>query len=375
MILLVLLILLLVIVNSYHNYNSIVKTKRYNVLKSYNDNENNANTDESSINNEVTKITNKKETISLLQENRNRIRLRQRLTVGATEDIINEDNNSILYNNNTIFTNAGRDDNNDQILFPEMAQAGIDEKTLRKSPIGKIIFAVLDNLFPIFKEPNWFDVYDPPLTNKENLELPYFDGFDYVNSSWTIYVRSRYGAWNWLDRLGFVPQAIQRVYFRPDGKTLWADGYYGDWYINPAINYFQFEKHFGRGYGYTQYHKGIRIFQIQRWNFEHEVGRYWNRGLRSYLRNETNFWAFEGKVWGTAVKWRPYPRDQGKFIAIRDGTNLTEIFGDEHNTPWEQRFIHSMTLPFYQNHPDQLERIEDNFDMYYTNLLNKDIRR
>ena len=31
------------------------------------------------------------------------------------------------------------------------------------------------------QEPNWFDVYDPPLTSEENLELPYFDGFDFVN--------------------------------------------------------------------------------------------------------------------------------------------------------------------------------------------------
>ena len=46
----------------------------------------------------------------------------------------------------------------------------------------------------------------------------------------------------------------------------------------------------------------------------------------------------------------------------------------DNNTPWEQRFIHSMSLPFYQNHPDQLERIEDNFDMFYRNLLGKEIR-
>ncbi len=69
-------------------------------------------------------------------------------------------------------------------------------------------------------------------------------------------------------------------------------------------------QHYGRGYGYTQYSRGIRIFQVQKWNFEHEVGRYWNRGLRSYLRNETNYFAIEGRVWGTSVKWRPYPRDQ-----------------------------------------------------------------
>jgi hypothetical protein len=74
------------------------------------------------------------------------------------------------------------------------------------------------------------------------------------------------------------------------------------------------------------------------------------------------------------MRWRPKPRDQGKFIAIRDGTNLTQVFGNERSTPWEERFHHAMSLPFYQAHPDQLERIEDNFDKFYTNLLDKEIR-
>lgn len=103
--------------------------------------------------------------------------------------------------------------------------------------------------------------------------------------------------------------------------------------------------------------------------------RYWNRGLRSYLRNETNYFAIEGRVWGVATKWRPYPRDQGKFIAIRDGTNLTAVFGSQlETTPWQKRFEHAMSLPFYQAHPDQLERIEDNFEMLYRNLLGKEVR-
>lgn len=175
-------------------------------------------------------------------------------------------------------------------------QTGIDEKALRATPIGKLLFGILDKVFPVFKEPNWFDVYDPPLSSEQNLELPYFDGFDFVNSSWTVYIRHRYGVWNWLDRIGVVPPVTTRVFIRGDGVTMWSDGFYGDWYINPAINYIQIEKHFGRGYGYTQYSRGIRIFQVQKWNFEHEVGRYWNRGLRSYLRNETNYWALEGIV-------------------------------------------------------------------------------
>ena len=94
--------------------------------------------------------------------------------------------------------------------------------------------------------------------------------------------------------------------------------------------------------------------------------------MRSYLRNDSDYWAIEGRVWGTAVRWRPYPRDQGKFIAIRDGANLTAIFGSEQDTPWERRFRHMMSLPFYQAHPDQLERIEDNFDMFYRNQLGID---
>jgi len=262
-------------------------------------------------------------------------------------------------------------DASDQVMFPELEQSGIDEKALRASPLGGILFGILDVLFPVFKEPNWFDVYDPPLSGKENMDLPYFDGYDFVNSSWTIYVRHRYGAYNWLDRLGLVPQTVYRVFLRGDGKTLWNDGFYGEWFINPAINYFQIEKHYGRGAGYVQYARGIRIFQIQRWEFEPEVGRYWQRGLRSYLRNETDYWCFEGRIWGTAVKWRPYPRDQGKFIAIRDGANLTDIFGPN-GPPWERRFRHMRSLPFYQAHPEHLERIEDNFDSFYSNQLGQD---
>eukprot|EP01042_Synura_sphagnicola_P000979 gene979-1106_t len=68
-----------------------------------------------------------------------------------------------------------------------------------------------------------------------------------------------------------------------------------------------------------------------------------------------------------------YPRDQGKFVAIRDGANLTEAFGgDSHQSSWEQRFVHSMSLPFYQAHPDQIERIEDNFDQYYSNQYGRE---
>ena len=48
---------------------------------------------------------------------------------------------------------------NDKLNFPEVSQSSIDEKALRKTPFGKILFGVIDVLFPVFKEPNWFDVY------------------------------------------------------------------------------------------------------------------------------------------------------------------------------------------------------------------------
>ena len=153
------------------------------------------------------------------------------------ESIINIGNRTVLYND-TVSIPTGQN-SSDRLLFPEIEQAGIDEKALRQSIFGKILFPVLETLFPVFKEPNWFDVYDPPLTAKENLDLPYFDGYDFANSSWTIYIRHRYGVWNWLDRLGLVPMTTNRVFLRNDGKTVWSDGFYGDWYINPAINYLQ----------------------------------------------------------------------------------------------------------------------------------------
>lgn len=204
--------------------------------------------------------------LSIINENRSfqTFSLMQRSAVLAakkfnydTTDIENIINNNKKQSNfQTLnLTIIGNPTNSSKVQFPELEQSGIDEKALRQSPFGKVLFWFLDRLFPVFSEPNWFDVYDPPLSAEENLELPYFDGYDFVNSSWTIYIRHRFGAWNWLDRAGLVPQATQRVFLRPDGKTMWSDGYYGEWYINPAINYFQVEKHFGRGYGYAQAHR------------------------------------------------------------------------------------------------------------------------
>ena len=43
----------------------------------------------------------------------------------------------------------------DKLIFPELGVAGIDEKALRASPLGKLLFSVLDRLFPVFQEPTW----------------------------------------------------------------------------------------------------------------------------------------------------------------------------------------------------------------------------
>lgn len=57
-------------------------------------------------------------------------------------------------NNSSMTVQRGRDSNS-TVLFPEMERAGIDEKALRASPLGKILFPILEVLFPVFKEPNW----------------------------------------------------------------------------------------------------------------------------------------------------------------------------------------------------------------------------
>jgi len=49
----------------------------------------------------------------------------------------------------------GKSDDSGKVQFPPMDQASIDEQALRASPFGKVLFSVLDNLFPVFKEPNW----------------------------------------------------------------------------------------------------------------------------------------------------------------------------------------------------------------------------
>ena len=56
----------------------------------------------------------------------------------------------------------------DKLTFPETSQSALDEKALRNSPLGKIIFSVIDVLFPVFREPNWFDIYGKLIAMNEN---------------------------------------------------------------------------------------------------------------------------------------------------------------------------------------------------------------
>lgn len=57
-----------------------------------------------------------------------------------------------------------------------------------------------------------------------------------ICSSWTIYQRHRYGAWNWLDRAGLVPQAVQRVFFRDDGKLYELLSYRKSHFSHSSVN-------------------------------------------------------------------------------------------------------------------------------------------
>jgi len=71
------------------------------------------------------------------------------------QQYLDQDNFTTLYPiNSSMIIPKGKDSSN-TVLFPEIEQAGIDEKALRNSIFGKILFGVLEALFPVFKEPNW----------------------------------------------------------------------------------------------------------------------------------------------------------------------------------------------------------------------------
>ena len=77
----------------------------------------------------------------------------KRKRTGSVEDLIEQ---TAASRRGNISVPLGREDTTD-LIFPEFEQIGIDEKKIRASPFGKILFGVLDKLFPVFKEPNWFD--------------------------------------------------------------------------------------------------------------------------------------------------------------------------------------------------------------------------
>lgn len=59
--------------------------------------------------------------------------------VSDVEEIIQ----SIIEKKNTSYSTIGRVTGSDKVVFPELEQAGIDEKALRKSPFGKVLFGIL----------------------------------------------------------------------------------------------------------------------------------------------------------------------------------------------------------------------------------------
>ena len=46
---------------------------------------------------------------------------------------------------------------------------------------------------------------------------------------------------------------------------MWSDGFYGDWYINPTINYFQIEK-YGRGMVIRELLEAFVYIGNSKWN-------------------------------------------------------------------------------------------------------------
>lgn len=59
--------------------------------------------------------------------------------VSDVEEIIQ----NIIEKKNTSYSTIGRVTGSDKVVFPELEQAGIDEKALRKSPFGKVLFGIL----------------------------------------------------------------------------------------------------------------------------------------------------------------------------------------------------------------------------------------
>ena len=53
---------------------------------------------------------------------------------------IDEDSHSLAKN----ISRIGPARNKSDIIFPELEQSGIDERALRKSPFGRVLFGVLD---------------------------------------------------------------------------------------------------------------------------------------------------------------------------------------------------------------------------------------
>jgi hypothetical protein len=62
-----------------------------------------------------------------------------KLRESDVEDIIHK----IVDKKNSSYSTIGRVTGSDKVVFPELEQAGIDEKALRKSPFGKVLFGIL----------------------------------------------------------------------------------------------------------------------------------------------------------------------------------------------------------------------------------------
>jgi len=131
----------------------------------------------SSISNHHDKNTKQQRLYATTTTNNNRNRDKRKNIPNLVEDVITS------FPIESLNFSAVENKNSDKLVFPDLEESGLDEKALRNSPIGKILFGVIDVLFPVFKEPNWFDVYDPPLTAAENLGKSFINLFIYFKHS------------------------------------------------------------------------------------------------------------------------------------------------------------------------------------------------
>jgi hypothetical protein len=174
---------------------------------------------------------------------------------------------------------------------------GQEVAVTKDSPVFPASKVDLDNNEELEDEresPEGNDLVDENQTQSdddEDDELPYFDAYDFVNSTWTVGIL--WSGSNNIDR--------KRVFLRADGSCVWTDKVEGTWTVNSKTNFFEFT----RFWKWWQF-KGRRFFQITDYK----------------LKSDSNYYYLDGIVAGWSF-WYPL-QILGKWQAYREGVDEEE---------------------------------------------------